>query len=189
MCSIRWPPASRSSAATAVARRAGLPCGVGLGGKRLHQRHRRLEVAEQDEVVDVGDDRLHDSPPAFGIVLEAQQVEQQPEIEPADLGVGDRRQPRGHPFGRVVAHLLDVDRQRARRRQLARVLGGDELLVAVRQQHLRGAMPQVLEAGVPARAACARPRIRPARPATRAVPPPAPGPERPGPAAPSRRAR
>ena len=112
---------------------------------RLRQRHGRFEVAEQDEVVDVRDGRLQHVAPAVGIGLDAQQVEQQLQVEAANFGIGDRGQPRRDALGRVVADALDVDRLRARLAELARVVGRDELLVAIRQQHLRGALPQILE--------------------------------------------
>ena len=66
-------------------------------------------------------------------------------IERADVRVADRREPGADAHRRVVADLVDVDRLRLRRRQLARVVFGHELRVRVRHQHFRRARPHAFE--------------------------------------------
>ena len=77
--------------------------------------------------------------------FDPQQVHHQVLIEGADFGVADRRQPGANPHRRIIADLLDLDRLRLRRRQLARVTLGHELGVRVRHQHFGRAGPHAFE--------------------------------------------
>ena len=72
------------------------------------------------------DDRLHQLAPALLVLLDSQQVEDQRQVERAQRRRRDRAEPRADPIRRVVVHLLDLDRLRARARQLAAVGVGDE---------------------------------------------------------------
>ncbi len=120
-------------------------------GNRLRERHGRLEVAEQHQVVHVRGGGLEHVAPLVEVFLDAQQVEQQLQIEAPDFGVRDGGHPRRDALGRIVADPIDVDRLRASGRELARVLRRHELLVPVREQHLAGAMPEIAEPGLAAK--------------------------------------
>ena len=75
------------------------------------------------------DNRIDDRPPAIGVILQTQQIQQQVQVQAADLRVGDAGQPGREALGRVIAHVFDVDGQRTRRRQFASVLGRHEVLI------------------------------------------------------------
>ena len=137
------------AAREAIERRGGVGFAEGarvpLLDHRFDEPPRLIEVAHAHEIVRVRDDGVGDVAPARRIGLDVQQVGQEVLVEAAQGGVADRRQPGRDALGRVVAHPLDVDRQRAGMRQLARVVLRDVAGVGVRRQHLLDAVPESLE--------------------------------------------
>jgi hypothetical protein len=84
------------------------------GGQLL----RGVEVADQQLVFNLRDDRPHQVAPPDSVLLDAQQIEQQREVEPADFADGHGTEPRMDPFRVVVADALDFDRLTPCARQL-----------------------------------------------------------------------
>ena len=81
---------------------------------------RRVEVADEQQILDQRDDRRHQLAPALVVLLDAQQVEHQRQVERAQRRVvATVDEPRADALGRIVADLFDVDRLRARARELA----------------------------------------------------------------------
>ncbi len=80
------------------------------------------------------------------VLLDAQQVEHQREVERAQGGGGDRAEPGADALRRIVADAFDFDRLGPRARQLLAVGVRDERLVGVRRQQLfRDVVPDRLE--------------------------------------------
>ncbi len=82
---------------------------------------RGVEVADEKQVSEQRDDRPHQLAPALFVLLDAQQIEQQREIERAQRARGDGAEPRADAVRRIVADLFDLDRLRSGAGQLAAV--------------------------------------------------------------------
>ena len=80
-----------------------------FGRQNRGQLLRRFEVADEQLVFNLRHDRPHQIPPPDGILLDAQQIEQEGEVERADLTDGHGGEPRVDPIGRIVADALDLD--------------------------------------------------------------------------------
>jgi hypothetical protein len=109
------------------------PGGVGAGLGDQHGQHfdGGVEIADEQQVLEQPDHRLHQLAPAPLILLDAQQVEDQREVERAERGRRDRAQPLGDAIRGVVVDVFDFDRLRARARQFAAVGVGDVVLVGI----------------------------------------------------------
>ena len=83
---------------------AALPVGVGarVDVQRRHELAGGVEVADEQQVLDQGDDRTHQGRPALGVFLDAQQVQDERQVELAQLGGRDGAEPGGQALGRVV---------------------------------------------------------------------------------------
>ena len=92
-----------------------------FGREDRRQLQRTLEVADEQQILDVAHDGIVTAFHRSGIGFDRQQVEQQPQIQRPHLRGADRRHPRSDALGRIVGHALDFERLRARARQLARV--------------------------------------------------------------------
>ena len=116
MLRIIGPATSMSMAVTAYCRRL---WSISPAGRFLRQDgdelRRRVEIADQQQILDQRHDRRHHVAPAVVVVLDAQQVEHQRQVERPQDGGRDRRQPRADALRRVVGGLLDVDGPRPRR--------------------------------------------------------------------------
>ena len=121
MCRIIEPAISmidrgRSRAAGAPSTRSRR---AGLADQHRNQLDRGVEVADQQQILEQADHRLHQLAPAIVVLLDPQQIEDQREVERAQRGGRDRAEPRADALRRIVADLFDFDRLRARARQLA----------------------------------------------------------------------
>ena len=74
----------------AVRRRFSGAVAFRLFRKDARQLNRRVEIAHQQAIFDVADDRRHHRLPALRIRFDRQQIEQQPQVERAHFGRADR---------------------------------------------------------------------------------------------------
>ena len=142
---MRWPAASRSMAATAKARRSARPsppASVAIAFVSGTADSKSPSSTRSSMCATAGSST---SRQRSGSGSMRSRSSSSCRSSAAHFGVGHRGEPRRDPLGRVVADALDVDGLRARPAELARVVGRDELVVAIRQQHLRGALPEILE--------------------------------------------
>ena len=123
----------------------------------------RIEIAYQEQILDLGDDRRHQLAPTGRVVLDAQEIREQQQVESPQ---GTRRHglaPGRHSLRRVVVDAFDLHRLDAGAGQLTSVgpghIGGVGYNInrSLTVPHIDSKLP-VWPSGVVAASSCANPR-------------------------------
>ena len=104
---------------------------LGRGREDRHQGGQRVEVADEQQILQERDHRRHQRAPARVVLFHPKQVEKERQIEPAQLARRHRGEPAAQALGRIVVDLIDRDGLALAPGQLAGVAVRHERLVGV----------------------------------------------------------